>query len=619
MYGWSGKLLVIDLTNEKFSESDIHKDYLPEYLGGRGLAIRLLWDLIKPGTDPLSPENFLILAPGPLTGYPLPSSGKLVIAAKSPLTYGYGDGNIGTKTAVEIRKAGYDAVVIKGIAPKPVVLYIERGKVEFRSADDLWGLGTHEAEERLIKEFGKDVGTLLIGPAGEKLIKYATVLSEYGRSAGRPGMGAVMGSKKVKAIVVKGDKLPEPADRSELMQLGTEALKKVKESKNYDFWMRQGTMATIIWSNTNSVLPTYNFREGVFDQADKISGDVMEKMKVSQKGCPNCNMPCGMMVEARTDLGAIKAELDYENVAMLGSNIGLGNLDEVSYLNNLADDLGIDTISLGSNIAFAMEASEKKLIDEKIEWGDFKTAINLVKRIVNREGVGTLLAEGVKYASEKLGGEATKFAMHVKGLEITAYDCHTAPGMALAYGTSSIGAHHKDAWLISVEIQMGKEGRLSYSPEKAEKLVWMQNIRGGMFESLTTCRLPWVEVGLDLEYYPRLLKVATGVTYTWDDIYTIAHRIYTLIRAFWVREYLASGMEWGRELDTPPRRWFEEPLTKGPFAGVKLDINKYHTLLDKYYELRGWDSRGIPRKSTLEKLGLGFVISELEGITKLAP
>ncbi len=619
MHGWNGKILTIDLTNRKFSESDIHKDYLPEYLGGRGLAVRLLWDLIKPGINPLSPENCLILATGPLTGYPLPSSGKLVIAAKSPLTGGYGDGNIGTRAAVEIRKAGYDAIVIKGAAYKPVVLYIGRGKVEFRSADDLWGLGTHEAEEKLIKEYGKDVGTLLIGPAGENLVKYATVISEYGRSAGRPGMGAVMGSKKVKAIVIKGDNLPEPADRNELIKLGTEALKKVKESKNYDFWMRQGTMATVVWSNTNSVLPTYNFREGVFEYADKISGDVMEKIKVSQKGCPNCNMPCGMIVEARTDLGTVKAELDYENVAMLGSNIGLGDLNKVSYLNNLADDLGIDTISLGSNIAFAMEASERGLIEEKIEWGDFKAAVDLVKKIVNREGVGALLAEGVRYASEKLGDEAIKFAMHVKGLEISAYDCHTAPGMALAYGTSSIGAHHKEAWLISIEIQMGKEGRLSYSPEKAEKLVWLQNIRGGMFESLTTCRLPWVELGLDLEYYPKLLKAATGITYTWDDIYTVAQRIYTLIRAFWVREYLTSGREWSRELDIPPRRWFEDPLTKGPFAGAKLDINGYNKLLDKYYELRGWDSRGIPRRSTLEKLGLSFTIPELEKLTKLTP
>ncbi|MCD6084938.1 MAG: aldehyde ferredoxin oxidoreductase family protein [Desulfurococcales archaeon] len=619
MHGWSGKLLIIDLTNEKFSESSIHKDYLPTYLGGRGLAVRLLWDLIEPGTDPISPNNCLILATGPLTGYPLPSSGKLVIAAKSPLTNGYGDGNIGTKASVEIRKAGYDAIVIRGAARRPIVLYIERGKVDFRSADDLWGLGTHETEDKLIREFGKDVGTLLIGPAGEKLVKYATVLSEYGRSAGRPGMGAVLGAKKVKAIVVRGEELPEPADRGELIKLGSEALKKVKESKNYDFWIRQGTMATIIWSNTNSVLPTYNFREGVFEHADKISGDVMEKMKISQKGCPNCNMPCGMMVEARTDLGVTKAELDYENVAMLGSNIGLDDLDKVSYLNNLADDLGLDTISLGSNIAFAMEAAEKKLIDEKIEWSDFRAAIDLVRKIIEREGVGALLAEGVKYASEKLGDDAAKFAIHVKGLEVSAYDCHTAPGMALAYGTSPIGAHHKDAWLISVEIQMGREGRLSYSPEKAEKLVWMQNIRGGMFESLTTCRLPWIEVGLDLEYYPKLLKAATGIAFTWDDIYTIAHRIYTLIRAFWVREYLAAGLGWSRELDIPPRRWFEESLTKGAFAGAKLEIDKYHTLLNKYYELRGWDHRGIPRRSTLEKLGLDFVIPDLEKATELSP
>lgn len=616
MPGWNAKALMIDLTNQKHSEISLTNETCINFLGGRGLAAKLLWDLIEPGTDPLSPNNYLIFATGPLTAYPLPSAGKLVIAAKSPLTGGYGDGNIGTRAAVEIRKLGYDAIVIKGASSKPIILNIECNKVEFIPADHLWGLGTHETENRLYKEYGKDSGILMIGPAGENLVNYATVISEYGRSGGRPGMGAVMGSKKLKAVVIRGCKVPEASNMEALIKLGSESYKALKESPNYDFWLRQGTMMTIEWSQTNSVLPTYNFREGVFDEAKSIDGYTMEKMKVRQKGCPLCNMPCGNIVEYKVNESKDEAELDYENVAMLGSNIGLGDLHKVSHLNNLADDLGIDTISLGSVLAFAMEASEKGLIEERIEWGDCKKAAELTQMIAHREGLGHILADGTRVAASKLGGDSFKFAMHIKGLEISAYDCHAAPGMALAYGTSSIGAHHKDAWFISTEIKMG---RFNYSEEKVEKIIWMQNIRGAFFESLTTCRLPWVELGLDLDYYLKFLKAATGVTYTWDMVHEIGQRIYALIRAFWVREYLAEGEEWGPIMDYPPPRWFDEPLTKGPLAGSKLDRENYGRMLQHYYKLRGWDKRGIPTKTTLERLGLSDVAKSLSNYLKLAP
>ncbi len=616
MFGWNGKYLLVNLTTKKISEVGLDKETLLNYLGGRGLAIRLLWDLVKPGTDPLSPDNVLIFAVGPLTGYPLPSSGKMVIAAKSPLTHGYGDGNIGTRAAVELRKAGYDAIVVTGSSDKPVKLVIECGKASIEPAEDIWSMRVHDLEPKLYAEYGKNVGALYIGPAGENLVKFATVISEFGRSGGRPGMGAVMGSKKLKAIVIKGCKeLPKPADQAELVRLGAEAYKAVKEADGYDFWIRQGTMMTVEWSNKNSVLPTYNFREGVYDFASGIDGYTMEKMKVAQKGCPNCNMPCGNIVEYQVDSTRAKAELDYENVAMLGSNIGIGDLNKVSHLNKLADDLGLDTISLGSSIAFAMEATEKGLIKDGIEWGDFDAAVQLTEDIAYRRGeLGNLMAEGTKAAAEKLGNGAMTFAMQVKGLEISAYDCHAAPGMALAYGTSSIGAHHKDAWFISLEIKMGRD---KYTDEKVEKLVWMQNVRGAVFESLVTCRLPWVELGLNLDYYPKFLKAATGVSFTWDDLHKLAERVYTLIRAFWVREYTAEGRGWGRYMDYPPERWFTEPLTKGPLAGAKLDKDGYDRMLSKYYELRGWDERGIPRKSTLEMLDLDFAYKGLRNLVEL--
>ncbi|MEM2576245.1 MAG: aldehyde ferredoxin oxidoreductase family protein, partial [Sulfolobales archaeon] len=557
MFGWHGKLLRINLSDMKVSTNTVDGEVLQKFLGGRGLAAYLLWNELRAGTPPLSHLNKLIISSGPLTGLPLPSSGKLVVASKSPLTNGYGDGNVGTKAAVNLRRCGYDAIVIEGSAEKPTLILIDDGKVELLPADHLWGLTTWETELKISNDYGSDVSVLSIGPAGENLVKFSTIISEFGRSGGRPGLGAVMGSKKVKAVAIRGTKEVPIHNPEEFKKVVEESYEHIKKDANYGFWIRQGTMSTILWANENSCLPTHNFREGVFDEASKISGDAMELIKVRQKGCPYCEIPCGNIVKYYVEGITNESELDYENVAMLGSNIGLGDLHKVSDLNLMADLYGLDTISLGNVLAFTAELSEKKLIDERVEWGEYRKFKELVKDITYRRGLGDILAEGVRYVSYKLGGDSVKYAMHVKGLEVSAYDCHAAPGMALAYGTSPIGAHHKDAWFIATEIKLG---RLQYSKEKVERLVWMQNIRGGLFESLTTCRFPWLETSLSLDAYLKFLNLVTGVNYSWDDIYLVANRVYTLIRAFWVREYSAEGFKWSSSMDMPPRRWFEEPV-----------------------------------------------------------
>jgi aldehyde:ferredoxin oxidoreductase len=602
LYGWSGKILRINLSNNKMHTQTFDLDFALKYVGGRGFAVKILWDEVPPGTNPLSLDNKLIIASGPLTTIPMPSSGKIVVAAKSPLTGGYGDGNIGTMAAYHMRRAGYDALIIEGKAQKPTYIYVEKDKVQLLPADDLWGLTAIEAEEKLKKIHGT-VGVISIGPAGENLVKFATIISEGGRSGGRPGIGAVMGSKNLKSIVFKGTEDLPYYDKNLVNKLGTEGYKAVKQKPSYQFWMRQGTVATVEWAQVNSVLPTYNFKEGIFDYADNVNGYAMEKIKIRQKGCPSCNMVCGMIIK-----GDVIAEIDYENVGMLGPNIGIGDYSKIAVLNKIADDLGMDTISLGSVIGFAMEASEKHLINEKIEWGDAIAAIELAKDIAYRKGIGNLLAEGTRNASKKLGHGAEDFAMHVKGLEISAYDCHAAPGMALAYGTSPIGAHHKDAWFISTEIQMG---RFVISKEKVEKLIWMQRIRGGIFETLVACRFPWIELGYEIENYPAYFKAATGIDMTLDDMFKVADRVYNLIRAYWVRETIASGGSWSREMDYPPARWFKEPLTKGPLKGAKLSYDDYNRMLSWYYEIRNWDERGIPTKQALVNSGLENVAQEL--------
>jgi aldehyde:ferredoxin oxidoreductase len=420
-------------------------------------------------------------------------------------------------------------------------------------------------------------------------------------------MGAVMGSKNVKAVVFIGSGDLSAAFPKEMSELGAEAFREVLTRPDYAFWKRQGTLRIIEWSQENCVLPAYNYRESVFEEAEAIGGFTMEKLRVSNRGCPLCNMTCGNVVK---DSDRKESELDYENTAMLGSNIGLGNLKQVAALNRVADEFGLDTISLGNTLGFAMEASEKGLIKEKVTWGKFKETKALIEDIAYRHGLGNTLAEGVRSTAENIGRNACRWAMHVKGLEISAYDCHAAPAMALAFSTSSIGAHHKDAFVLPWEVKFGRE---SYSEEKVNKVIETQRIRGGIFEVLTVCRFPW-NLGLELEWYTKFLHASTGLEKTLENLNVVADRVFNLIRAFWVREY---GENWSRKMDVPPPRWFEEPLTKGLLKGAKLDKTKYEVMLQRYYRRRGWDERGIPTKATFKNLGLEDVSKQLEKYVKL--
>jgi aldehyde:ferredoxin oxidoreductase len=608
MFGWKGATLQVNLSKSKAVVDRYETSLAKNFLGGRGFAVKTLWDRLKPGTNALSPENILVFAAGPLSGFALPSSSKLVVAAKSPLTGGYGDGNVGTHAVVQMRKAGYDAVVVEGRAKKPVVLLVQDKNAEFLDAKDLWGLSSFETEGKLKQLHGLAPGIVCIGQGGENLVKFANVVSQEGRAGGRPGIGAVMGSKNLKAVVFVGSGELFAAHPKEMKDLGVEAYRDVLTKPNYAFWKRQGTMSTIEWSQENSVLPTRNYGEGVFEKAEAIGGFSMEKVKVGNRGCPHCNMTCGNVVR---DSNGKESELDYENVAMLGSNIGLGDLGQVAALNRIADEFGLDTISLGNVVGFAMEASEKGLINEKVPWGEFDQTESLIEDIAYRRGLGDTLAEGVRSASERIGGNSNRWAMHVKGLEISGYDCHAAPAMALSFATCSIGAHHKDAWVISWEVKVGRE---SYGEEKVDKVIELQRTRGGIFECLTVCRLPWVELNFELEWYPKFLHYATGLEITWDDLNLIADRVLNLIRAFWIREY---GKGWSKEMDVPPARWFEQPTTQGALRGAKLDRAKYDAMLQSYYRRRGWDERGIPTRATLKKLGLDDAVEELKNCVRL--
>ena len=610
MKGWTGRLLRVDLTKGKAVHTEYSEELAKKFIGGRGLAVKILWDELKPGTAPLGPDNILIFAGGLYAGLPTVNSGKMVVAAKSPLTGGYGDGNLGTMASPNMRKAGLDGIVLTGKAKKPTYLWINDDEVEFKSAADLWGLDSYETEKKLKSEHGASTGVLTIGQSGENLSRFSTVVSQEGRAGGRPGMGAVMGSKNLKAIIIKGTGDIPVANADELKRMGREGFQDLLKRPNYKHWKAQGTMATVEWCQAASTLPTRNFREGVFDKSKYIDGNTMEASTIKQRGCPNCNMICGNVI---LDTNGEESELDYENVVMLGSNIGVGDLKQVGRLNRMCDMLGLDTISAGSALGFAMECSEKKLVKGlKLGWGDFEGSQKMLEDMAYMRGHGALFGMGTKAAAEKIGKGSIDFAMQVKGLECSAYDCHLCPGMSLSFGTSPIGAHHKDAWVISWEISSGT--REEYGPAKADKVIEFQRIRGGMFECLVACRFPWIELGFEVDHYPKYMEAATGLKWSLDDMWALGDRVYALIRAFWVREF---GGKWDRTWDYPPERWFKEPLTEGPLAGKKLDKEKYDTLLGYYYEKRGWDNRGIPTKATMKKLGLEVEAEALGKVIKL--
>ena len=603
MKGWNGKILRVDLSKGTSKITTYTEDIAKRFIGGRGLAVKLLWDELPQGADPLGPENMLIFAAGPYTAYTVPNSGKMVVAAKSPLTGGYGDGNLGTRAAVNMRKCGLDAVVVTGKAEKPVYISVVDDKVEILDATHLWGKDSYVTEDWLLEKHGGATGVLIIGQSGENLCNIATVVAQKGRAGGRPGMGAVMGSKHLKALIFNGKGTVPAAHPEELSKLGKEGFAKIPKFDAFPYWKKVGTMQAADMMQTASALPTRNFSEGQFEQIENVNGDAVHAATVTQRGCPNCNMICGNTI---IDSEGIESELDYENVTMLGPNIGIGDLAQVGTLNRICDELGLDTIGAGSCIGFAMECAEKGLVDMPLKFGDFEGAKKLLYEMADMKGHGALFGKGTRAAAKELGGEAPDYAIHVKGLEVSAYDCHYCPGMALSFGTSPIGAHHKDAWVISWEISSGIRGE--YGPEKADKVIEFQRIRGGLFETIVSCRFPWIELGYPLEDYPKYFEAATGVKMSLDDMWKMGDRVYALIRAFWAREY---GEEWGRHMDYPPVRWFKHPLPKGPLEGKHLDMDQYEKLLSSYYEKRGWDERGIPTKATLVELSLAEEADEL--------
>ncbi|MEW6365590.1 MAG: aldehyde ferredoxin oxidoreductase family protein [Acidobacteriota bacterium] len=610
MKGWIGQILRIDLSSKSHRIETFDERFATQWVGGRGFALKILWDELKPGTDPLGPDNKLIVALGPISGVAAPNTGKTVVAARSPLTGGYGDGNLGTYVTSHLRKAGYDVAIFEGACDRPSYVYIENDRVQYLPADEVWGKGTYDTLEWLYKRHGKGVGILTIGQAGENKCLFSIIRSLEGRAGGRPGIGAVMGSKKLKAIVVKGTKDIPLAAMDEFKKIGATDLKKVGALDKKTGWSRQSTTGVLAWCNEVAALPVRNMRKTRHPEAWRIDGQRVDEARVATYGCPNCTMRCGITV---LDKEGHESELDYENVGMLGSNLEIFELAQMASLNWMCDEYGMDTISAGAVLGFYADAIDHGAIAGDFKFGDAERAKELLRMTALREGVGDLLADGTRIMAQKIGKGSEAYAMQCKGLEISAYNCKFIPGMALAFATSPIGAHHKEAWVITYEIN--QTPRDSYGREKAQKVVDLQRIRGGLFEFIVSCRFPWIELGWDLNNYTVYFNKATGLNWTLDDFWKVSDRIYALMKAFWAREY----PDWDRSTDYPPKIWFDPANadTDGPIAGKILEMEKYEKLLDEYYDIRGYDSRGIPTKKTMRELGLEKEAAELEKFTRI--
>jgi len=599
MNGWTGRILRVNLTTKKSRVDGFDEAFARKWVGGRGFAAKILFDELKPGVDPLGPENKFIAAVGPIAGIPAPNTGKTVVAAKSPMTGGYGDGNLGTRVTEQLRKAGYDALIVEGRAERPTILLIEDDKVEFLPADELWGKGSYATNDWIYARYGRGAGVLNIGQGGENLVRYAIVRSLEGRAGGRPGMGAVMGSKRLKAIVVKGTRPIPQADPAAMKKLGQDDLRKVHEIDKQSGWSIQSTNGVLAWCNEVAALPVRNFRLTHHPEAWRIDGERLNEARVATYGCPNCTMRCGITIR---DHEGREAEMDYENIGLLGSNLEVFDLDQVGSLNYLCDDYGLDTMSAGATLSFYADAIDRGAVAGDFKFGDAERAKELLRLAALRQGdLGNLLAEGSLRAARRIGRGSEAYAMQVKGLEVAAYNCKFIPGMALAFGVSPIGAHHKESWVITFELK--QTSRESYGPEKAQKVIELQRIRGGLFEFIVSCRFPWIELGWGIENYPKYFNTITGLDWTLDDMWRVADRIYAMIKLFWLREFPDTN----RRLDYPPDVWFDPANvdTEGPIAGRHLEYDKYDQLLQHYYDIRGYDRRGLPTKATLGRLDLG--------------
>jgi aldehyde:ferredoxin oxidoreductase len=600
MNGYMGKLLEVDLSSNKTKAVETDLDIAKNFIGGKGYGAKLIWDRVPENVRPLDPENLLIFMLGPLTGTLAQSSARFAVVTKSPLTGIFTDGHVGGFWGPKLKFSGYDGIIISGKSENPVYLHITEDKCEIKDAKDLWGKTIFEVDDILKKKYpGSSVGA--IGPAGENLVNFACISFDKGRQAGRCGPGAVMGSKNLKAIVVeKGKKRPTYADEDKFKRLTKDLFRMLKSHPSKHKRHVLGTLVCIWEGIDGGTLPIKNYSGVEFPEIENLVPEKLWEQGIWQgtTTCFACPIACTKVSKLKR--GEYKGKEyeapEYEIAALMGGNLLLDSYEYVTYGHILCNDLGLDAISAGNCVGFAMECYEKGLIksDFEIKFGDGDVLIKLIKQMANREGLGDLLANGVRSAAEEIGQDSERFAIHVKGLELPGVDPRASYGMALAFATADRGACHQRVWTPRAELY-GKLKRFS-TEGRAEFVRYNQDERAAYF-SLDLCDfMPFSE-----ENNTDLLNYATGYNFTPDEYVHTGERIWNLARLISIREGLS------RSDDTLPERLLEEPLPAGAAKGHLVSREELDIMLDEYYKLRGWNKEGIPTDKKLKELELSDI------------
>lgn len=605
MKGICGVLLDIDLTSGKVKELGISEETARKYLGGRGLGARLLYDLLPAKTDPLSPENILIFLTGPFTGSMVPGSSKFVVVTKSPLTGGWCDSYSSGRISLEIKRAGYDGLVIRGRSNHPCYLQVGDRGVEIREADRIWGKDSFEAEKTLKSlEGNASAGVSSIGQAGENLCSYACINSDFYRQAARGGVGTVMGYKRLKAIVAKGSRNVEYHDRKRVIDLNRANYERAKVGQVFQARSKYGTSLTLNFTHMGGILPTKNFQFGTWDRAlGKIDSVGVYKSVKSHRSCQSCFVHCSLITEVAEGQykGTTLEGPEYETLGMFGSNLLIDSLPTVIQANVLCDKLGLDTISAGNVIGFAMECFEKGLLTAdqldglELTFGSDAACLAAIEMIAHRRGFGDILARGVRDTASEIGGGSDRFAMQVKGLEFPAYDPRGAFGSGLSYAVSPRGACHRRAWPPAKEILGGVP---PYTIDGKGEMIRGLYADNSIFHSLLVCDMPAKFIPLALADYTDYFEAVTGLAISEQELQTMAGRTETLIRMFNNREGFT------RDDDTLPYRTLREPLPDGPGKGQCIGEENLQRMIDDFYASQGWDAAGIPTEATLKKYDL---------------
>jgi aldehyde:ferredoxin oxidoreductase len=614
MFGYAGRILLINLSTGKTTVEPLNEEYAKKYIGGIGLGMRLYLDHSKAGVDPFSPDNPLILTTGPISGTMWPTGGNgHTFVSKSPQTFGVGESKAHGSFGTEMKRAGYDAIIIKGKAEKPVYLWVDDDSIQLVDASALMGKSPGETEDAIREELGDYyIRVAAIGIAGEKLSRIACIINDKTRAAGRTGLGAVMGSKNLKAIAMRGTRDVAVAKTDEFMEYVKEFHERMKGPATQKY-RALGTPENILVHNSLSCMPTRNYRNSRFEGAEKVSGEVLNEKYVAKIiGCGSCAMRCEH--EVVVPEGPYKntmTRMEYESLWALGPYCGVDRLDAIIKAMDLCNYYGVDSISTGVIAGFAMDCYETGILTQQdmsgidAKFGNAEAMVQLVEKIGKREGIGEVLADGVKFAAEKIGKGSDKLALHIKGVEVTGYDLRCLKTAALGFAVSFRGADHNRHGAYAFDVK-GKVNRLIAEKGRGKLVRDMEDVYN-LIDSFIVCKFSRGTYYKELPDMAKLYTLVTGFEITPEDLKKAGERIQNVARLFNIREGL------GRKDDNLPYKVMHEPIPdEGPSKGAFVTQAELDLLLDDYYESRGWTKEGIPTKEKLKELGMDELMYLIE-------